>query len=125
MPATPPPTKKKSRAGLIIGLLVVALLVIGGVAAAIVVMSGSSDAELTVDTCEIASDGTLSATGTVSGASGDRVRVEVDFVDVATDDDADSADVDVALDGGDGTWSASGSAGADVNQVSCEATLDD
>ena len=29
------------------------------------------------------------------------------------------------FDGGDGTWSASGSAGADVNQVSCEATLDD
>ena len=119
------PPAKKGRAGLVIGLLVVALLIIGGIVGVALAMGGSSgELELAIDTCEIDADGRLSATGTVDGPDGTAVRVEVEFVDSATDDQADTAGTSVDLGSGN-SWTVSGSAGAEVQQVTCNVTADD
>lgn len=123
-PAHPAP-QKKSRAGLVAALLVVALLLVGGVVAAALVLTGSGSLEIAVDSCEIAADGTLTATGTVSGPNGQGADVEVEFTDTANGDLVDSARISVDLSfggiGGD-AWTASGEASADVQQVTCTAT---
>jgi hypothetical protein len=125
-PAPPPPAPaKKGRAGLIIGLLVVALLVIGGIVGVALVMGGSSgDLALVIDSCEISADGRLSATGTVDGPDGTGVRVEVEFVDSATGELADTAGTSVDVGSGN-SWTVTGSAGAEVQQVTCNVTADD
>ena len=107
-------------------LVVVVLLVVGGiVGVALLTFVGTSGLELTIDTCEIAADGTLSASGTVEGPSGTGVEIQVDFIDTATGDQVDSSTVSVDL----GTttprgdpWTASGTAGDQVQQVSCDVT---
>jgi hypothetical protein len=122
-PAEEPAPAKKSKAGLIVALLVVALLVVGGIVAALVVMSGSSgELELTVDTCEIAADGSLSATGTVSSSSATDVEIDLEFTDSATGQVVDDDSVDIAVpEGAAQRWSASGSAGDQVQRVTCTA----
>ena len=123
-----PPPAAPRRTGLIVALLVVALLVIGGIVGVVLVVGrGAPELELTIDTCEIAADGTLSATGSVR-AGGDAADVDVDvtFSDVATDAtvDDDSTQVAVPADAA-GRWTAAGTAGDTVQQVTCDATADD
>lgn len=121
----PEPTKKKGRTGLVIGLIVILVLVAGGIAVAVLALAGGgSDYTLTVDRCDIAADGSLSAAGTVTGDDDD-VDLQVDFTEVGSGDIVDSATSKVVLSGGSGSWTASGTAGDSVNQVSCEATVDD
>ena len=114
-------------AGMGILLVVFALLVGGGIALALaLVASTSSDLALTVDTCEIAADGTLRATGTVShGGDEDDTEVVVTFFDSSNDTTVDSQRTDVVLRSGEGSWTASGRAGDSVQQVTCEATVSD
>ena len=106
----------------------VALLVVGGaVAGALVVFGGSDGLELTIDTCEIAADGTLTAAGTVKGPNGSGVDVEVSFLDTETGDVVDDANtsIDLGTASGADPWSVTGTAGDDVMQVTCNATADD
>jgi hypothetical protein len=111
-----------------VGLLVLAVLVIGGIAGVLfVVGGGSGELELTVDTCEIAADGTLTAAGVVSGPNGKGVEVRVSFVDSATDREIDGAStsVDLSFGSSGNPWTVTGRAGDDVQQVTCDATADD
>jgi len=117
------PTTKKSRAGLVVGLLVVLVLIVGGGVAGFFVLGGSSSAKLTVDSCEIASDGTLTATGTVADGGDTTVEVGVTFIEVSSGDKVDDETVPVRLLDGSGGWSAIGAAGDSVTRVTCEATL--
>ncbi len=116
------------RTGLIVAMVIAGLLVVGGIAGvALLTFSSSSDLELTIDTCEIAADGTLSASGTVGGPSGAGVDVRVSFVDVATGTEVDSDTVGVDLGTaatGPDPWQASGTAGDQVQQVTCDVTAD-
>lgn len=105
-----------------------ALLVVGGaVAGALVVFGGSNDLELTIDTCEIAADGTLTAAGVVTGPNGTGVNVDVAFVDTATGDEVDAGSTGVDLSSGSAgnPWEVSGTAGDEVQQVTCNVTADD
>ena len=116
------------RTGLIVAMVIAGLLVVGGIAGvALLTLGGSSGLELTIDTCEIAADGTLSASGTVGGPSGTGVEVQVSFVDLATGSEVDSDTVGVDLgttaSGGD-PWQVSGTAGDQVRQVTCDVTAD-
>lgn len=128
-PPPPPAPAKKSRAGLIIGLLVLAFLVLAGLAlAAFALLGSSSELELTIDRCEIAADGSLTASGTVGGPSGTGVTLDVEFTDIATDEVVDSdritIDLGTATSGGD-PWEVRGTAGDEVRQVACDVTADD
>lgn len=124
----PPAPAKKSKAGLIVALLVLAFLVLAGLALAAFALLGSSDLELTIDRCEIAADGTLTASGTVEGPNGTGVNIDVEFVDIATDQVVDSdritIDLGTATSGGD-PWEVRGTAGDEVRQVACDVTADD
>jgi hypothetical protein len=120
-PAAAQPATPQRRKGLIIGLVVVGLLVVGGAIAAALTVFGGSDLELTIDTCEIAADGTLTAAGVVKGPNGTGVQIDVVFVDTATDEEVDTADasVDLSFGSAGNPWEATGSAGDDVQQVTC------
>lgn len=124
-----PTAPKKNRTALIIGLIVVFALIIGGVAAAIVMMSDSGpDVELSIDTCEIAADGTMTATGSVENLTGDAsdVDVEVAFRDVAGSSVVGNDSVEVQVPGNSAErWSAEGVAGDEVQQITCDVTIDD
>ncbi len=105
--------------------MVAILLVVGAILAAIVVASGGTDLELTIDTCEIAADGSLSASGSVRNTGGDAAEVplEVEFSDVATGDVVDTDSSTVEVSGGSAErWQAEGAAGDDVDRVSCDVT---
>ncbi len=127
--APAPEPQKRRRTGLVIAALVVALLVLGGVAAVgLMAFGSSSELALTIDTCQIASDGSMTASGTVDGPSGTGVNVRVVFTDVETGEQVDTGDTSVdlgtSISGGD-PWSVSGIAGNQVQQVSCDVTADD
>jgi hypothetical protein len=122
------PPREKSRTGLIVALVVLAALVLGGIIlAALLLGAEDTDLSLTIDTCEIAADGSMTATGAVTNDGSDRadVTVEVTFSDSATGDtiEQDSSPVEVAG-GSSERWSASGSAGDEVNQITCDVTVD-
>ncbi len=106
----------------------VALLVVGGaVAGALVVFGGSSDLELTIDTCEIAADGHPDRCRRRDRPNGTGVDVDVAFVDTATGDEVDAGSTGVDLSSGSAgnPWEVSGSAGDQVQQVTCNVTADD
>jgi hypothetical protein len=127
-PAPAPVQPKKSRAGLIIGLVVLAALVIGGiVGVALFALGGSGELELTLDTCEIAADGTLTASGVVVGPNGTGVQIDVEFVDTETGARVDDAatSVDLSFGSSGNPWTVTGTAGDEVQQVTCNATADD
>ena len=119
----PPTPRKKSRVGLVVGLVVVLVLLIGAGLAAVLLVGGGATAELTVDSCEIAADGSLIATGSVTNGNGDSVGVDVSFLEVSSGDEVQADTVTVLLLDGSGNWSSTGSAGDSVTQVTCEATL--
>jgi hypothetical protein len=108
-------------------VLVALILLAGAVGGAVAVSRSSGELDMTVDRCEIAEDGSLTASGTVSGPSGTGVDVEVEFVDSATGDVVDDADTSIDLGTAPGAdpWTVTGTAGDDVMQVTCNATADD
>ena len=102
------------------------VLIAGAVAVAVVALAGGgSDHTLTVDRCDIASDGSLRAAGTISGGDDGDVDLKVDFTEVGSGNSVDTDTVTATVSGGAGVWTASGSAGDDVNQVTCEVTVED
>lgn len=130
-PGLPPPvpqqtegSPRRSRGWIIVAVVVLIALVIGGTAGAFVMLTGFGRLEVSVDTCEISADGTLTATGTVDGPSGTGVEVAIQFVDIDTgevvDSDATSLDLGTAI--GADPWSLTGSAGDEVDQVTCNVT---
>lgn len=125
-PPTPPPTK--SKLPLVLALIVLGFLVLGGVAlGAYFALRSTGELDLTVDRCEIAADGTLTAAGTVGGPSGTGVTIDVEFVDIATDEvvDRGSVGVDLGTAPGSDPWTVAGTAGDEVRQVDCRVTADD
>lgn len=111
---------KKSKAGLIIGLLVVLLLIVGGVVAFLAFGSGSSDMKATLNTCRIDADGTLTAAGRLTGGSKATIAVEFKNSDGGSTVDSGTAVVTATGDGA--PWEVTGSAGDDVQKVTCVVT---
>lgn len=103
-----------------VALVVLVLLVAGAAVGAWYVLSGGA-ADVSIDSCVIEADGTLSASGEVDGLGGDQ-RVEVRFSDAA---DGSQVDVDPDAASSDGPWQARGSAGDQVQRVECTATVVD
>lgn len=121
-PSSEPP--KRQRTGLVVGLVVLALLV-AGVAAVLVLRGGDPDLELAIDTCDIAADGTMSASGTIRNHGGDRadVTIEVAFSDTDSGNTIETDRTSVSVPGGASErWSASGTAGDDVQRITCDVT---
>lgn len=122
-PSSEPP--KRQRTGLVVGLVVLALLVAGVVAAVLVLRGGDPDLELSIDTCDIAADGTMSASGTIRNHGGDRadVTIEVAFSDTDSGNTIETDRTSVSVPGGASErWSASGTAGDDVQRITCDVT---
>ena len=133
VPPTQPPTPASgtgggsSKAGVVIALLVVALLIVGGVVAALLVLRSSSpELTLTIETCEIAADGALSASGTVSSSAAADVEVDVTFSGLPDGElvDRGQQTVPVPADAAQ-RWQVSGVAGDEVQRVTCDVTADD
>lgn len=123
-PSSEPP--KRQRTGLVVGLVVLALLVAGVVAAVLVLRGGDPDLELAIDTCDIAADGTMSrrrgrsATTAVTRAD---VTIEVAFSDTDSGNTIETDRTSVSVPGGASErWSASGTAGDDVQRITCDVT---
>lgn len=110
-----------------IALLVVAALVVGGIVTAAVVMgAGSTELTLRIDTCEIAADGTLTATGTINSSAATDVDVEVTFTDLAGGDVVDTGQQTLTVpEDAAQRWQVTGTAGDDVQRVTCDVTADD
>ena len=131
MATGPAPTAeepKKRRTGLVVGLALLTLVVIGGiVAAAVLLGGGDSDLELAIDSCAIAADGSMSATGTVRNDGGDRADVTVEVVFSDTDSgntiETDRSSISVPGNASE-RWSASGSAGDEVQRITCDVTAE-
>lgn len=125
-PAAPPSRSSTGRTlAVVAGLVVVGLLVVGGVLAAVVVLSGSGgDLEVTIEDCSIAADGTLGAAGSVrSSGDGGTVEVEVRYTDVETGEQVDTATTSMELPADAAQrWTLDGSAGDDVQRVTCDVT---
>ena len=127
VPEAPAPGRQR-RTGLVVGLLVAGVLVIGGILGIALFAAGGTDLRLNISRCAIAADGSLSAAGTVGGPSGTGVTVDVEFVDSATGEKVDTASTSIDLGtavSGDDPWSVTGSAGEQVQGVTCNATADD
>ncbi|CAB4715731.1 MAG: hypothetical protein F2942_06035 [Actinobacteria bacterium] len=119
-PATAEP--KKSRAGLIIGMLVILALVAGAAFVGVAtVLNSGPELALTVRTCQIEADGSLTATGSYTGAS-DSTSLVVKFIEVTTKDLVASDKVTEIRSTGNGNWEGTGKAGDSVQQVTCEIT---
>ncbi len=125
-PGTPEPggPARRSRVWVVVAVIVALALVIGGAAGAFVMLTGFGRLDVSIDTCEIAADGALTATGTVDGPSGTAARVIVDFVDTRSGEvvDSDSTTLDLGTAPGADPWRLDGQAGDDVDQVTCEVT---
>lgn len=117
---------RRSRIWVVVAVIVVLALVIGGAAGAFVMLTGFGRLDVSIDTCEIAADGALSATGAVDGSNGAAARVTVDFVDTDTGEvvDDDSTTLDLGTAPGADPWHLDGQAGDDVDQVTCEVTAE-
>jgi hypothetical protein len=125
-PAVPPPSTRKLP--LVLAIIVLVFVVLGGIAlGAYFALRSTGELDLTVDRCEIAADGTLTAAGTVGGPSGTGVSIDVEFVDIATDEvvDRGSVGVDLGTAPGSDPWTVEGNAGDEVRQVDCRVTADD
>ena len=111
---------KKSRAGLIIGLLVIVALIAGATfAGAAALLNSGPDLALTVRTCQIEADGSLTATGSYTGAS-DSTSLVVKFIEVSSKELVASDNVTGIRSTGNGNWQGTGKAGDSVQQVTCE-----
>lgn len=124
-PVEPAPPSGSKKAIAIILIAAVVLLGLGGIALIGLATFSSGSLEVGIEQCEIASDGSLSAAGTVTGVSnGNGVDITVEFIDVDTGDvvDTGTTGVDVSFAGiGPGDlWEVSGRAGDDVQQVRCD-----
>jgi hypothetical protein len=100
------------------------LALLAAVAVFALVGPGDSELELSVDTCEIAADGSLGATGTIANRAGATdVTLEVRFLDADDGSSVDSDRVVVSLPGDAAErWRATGTAPDAVQQVTCEVT---
>jgi hypothetical protein len=72
-----------------------------------------------VRSCEIEADGSLTATGSYTGAS-DSTSLVVNFIDVGSKDVVASDKVTGIRSTGNGNWQGTGKAGDSVQQVTCE-----
>lgn len=120
-PPTDQPTKRSGRtAAIVIGVLIVVLFAVGAVFGFRALRGSSSPFDGTVDRCHIASDGALTASGTVTSDEELDETLEVRFEDTATGDEVDRTTVDVRGSGGEQVpWSANGQAPEEVNRVTC------
>ena len=102
-----------------LAVLVILALIGGGIAVA--VARSNDDFTATINRCSIAADGSLTAKGTVHTSSGSgSVQVSVQFDDAATRKHVDRSVVGAQLNSnGRGIWTASGSAGDEVQRVTC------
>jgi hypothetical protein len=85
------------------------------------VLNSGPDLALTVRTCQIEADGSLTATGSYTGAS-DSTSLVVKFIEVTTKDLVASDKVTEIRSTGNGNWEGTGKAGDSVQQVTCEIT---
>lgn len=114
-------TPKKGKAGLVIGLLVVVLLIVGGVVAFLAFGSGSGDLTATINTCKIDADGTLTASGGLKG-DGDKATIAVEFKNTDGGARVDSGTAVVTASSDGAPWEVTGTAGDDVQKVTCVVT---
>ena len=123
--AAPPsstPAKPRRRTRWVVATVVVIVLLVAG---AVVALVATRDDGLTatIDTCRIDADGTLTASGSLTGGDDDSARVSVTFGDVETGSTIDRATADARLTNGSGRWEATGSTSdEDVRQVTCTVT---
>lgn len=113
-----------------IGVIVLVLILVVGAAVAAVALglfgTSSSELELDVQRCEIATDGSLSASGTIASRGGESdVILDIRFLDVDGGDvvDTDRITVVVPADAAE-RWRGTGSAPDEVQQVTCEVTAE-
>ena len=114
---------KKKRSPLPI-IIAIVIAVIAAVAVFFFVSSalGGDDAEITITGCDIAADGTLTATGTLESASEVDGSLDVRFDNAEDGSEVDSTSTDVSGAADESIeWSASGAAGDDVARVTCTA----
>lgn len=118
----PEPTTGRRLGRFVVGLIVVLLVVAAVVAGVLVLSARSGGPTVTFRTCDIAGDGALTATGTVSGGSRS-VTVKVEFRDLADNTVVDRGSTTVQVpSGGTSRWKVNGKAGSDVQQITCVAT---
>ena len=102
-----------------IGVLI-ALLVAVGTFFGVRALAGGSAFEGSVQQCHIATDGTLTASGTVTANEAMDTTLEVRFDDANGGGLVDSTEVLVEAEAGEEvSWSATGTAGDDVTRVTC------
>lgn len=124
-PQSPPaqsakPARSGRAAAIVLAVLIVALVAIGGFFGFRALDGSAAAVEGTVDRCHIASDGTLSASGTVTSGEETDMTLEIRFEDVTNSTEVDRATVDVSGPTGQPIpWSASGQAPDDVVRVTC------
>jgi len=120
-PAAAEPAPKSSRAGSWITAVVIALVAAVGAFFAVQALLGG-DGEVTgaVDECNISADGSLTASGWVQSEDALDGTVEITFEDADGGGEVDRDTVEVSAAAGErAQWTASGSAGADVQGVTC------
>lgn len=105
---------------IVLGVLIVVLVAIGGVFGLRTLNASAGTFEGTVDQCHIASDGTLTASGTVTSDEAIDTTLEVRFDDAANGSQVDLTTVSVSGSAGEQVqWSGTGQAPSDVNRVTC------
>jgi hypothetical protein len=105
---------------IVIGVLIVLLVAIGGFFGLQTLNGSAGTFEGTVDQCHIASDGTLTASGTVTSDEALDTTLEIRFDDAADGAQVDLTTVSVAGSAGEQVqWSGTGQAPEDVNRVTC------
>lgn len=105
---------------MIIGVLIVILAAVGSVFGFRALRGSSGAFDGTVDVCHIASDGALSASGTVTSDEALDETLEVRFEDTASGEVVDRTTVDVSGSAGEQVpWSANGQAPEETDRVTC------
>ncbi len=100
--------------------VIIAVLAAVGAFFGVSALLGGSDTEGTIDECSIASDGKLTASGTVKSSSEVDTKVSVRFDDANTGTEVDRTDVDVTGAADESIpWTAEGQAGDEVTKVTC------
>lgn len=123
----PPPQQEAGKAGgsgravaIVVGALILLLVAVGGFFAFRAVTDSAAPFEGTVDECHIASDGTLTASGTITSDEAVDTTLEVRFEDVTDNAEVDRSTVDVSGSAGEQIpWSVTGHAPDDVTRVTC------
>ncbi|MCZ7630612.1 MAG: hypothetical protein M5U19_16950 [Microthrixaceae bacterium] len=100
--------------------MIVVLVAIGAFFGFRALTGSAAPVDGTVEQCHIATDGTLSASGTVTSDEALDTALEVRFEDVADGEVVDRSTVDVSGSAGEQIqWSATGQAPDDVVRVTC------